>query len=116
MEFEHLHKAYDERVLIDDFSYKFSRFEKIGIIGKNGCGKSTMLNIFTGTEKPNKGNVELGEIVEIGYYRQDGMNFKETDRVIDIIKAISEDIWLGDGKRLSPSQFLEHFLFPPELQ
>lgn len=116
LEFEHLHKAYDERVLIDDFSYKFSRFEKIGIIGKNGCGKSTMLNIFTGTEKPNKGNVELGEIVEIGYYRQDGMNFKETDRVIDIIKAISEDIWLGDGKRLSPSQFLEHFLFPPELQ
>jgi len=109
-------KAYGDNVLIKDFSYKFERFEKIGIVGKNGCGKSTMLNIFTGKESLDGGTVELGEIVEVGYYRQDGMSFNEGDRVIDIIKDIAEIITLGDGKTVSPSQFLEHFLFPPELQ
>lgn len=116
LEFDNIRKAFGDKVLINDFSYKFERFEKIGIIGNNGCGKSTMLNIFTGKEPLDSGTVELGEVVEVGYYRQDGMSFNEGDRVIDIIKAISEDIMLGDGKRLSPSQFLEHFLFPPELQ
>jgi ATP-binding cassette subfamily F protein uup len=116
LEFENIAKAYGQNVLIKDFSYKFERYEKIGIIGKNGCGKSTMLNIFTGKESLDSGTVELGEVVEIGYYRQDGMSFNEGDRVIDIIKDIAENILLGDGKTLSPSQFLEHFLFPPELQ
>jgi len=116
LEFDNIRKAFGDKVLINDFSYKFERFEKIGIVGNNGCGKSTMLNIFTGKEPLDSGTVELGEVVEVGYYRQDGMSFNDGDRVIDIIKAISEDIMLGDGKRLSPSQFLEHFLFPPELQ
>ena len=116
LEFEDICKAYGDNVLIKNFSYKFERFEKIGIVGKNGSGKSTMLNIFTGKEPLDSGTVELGEVVEAGYYRQDGMSFNEGDRVIDIIKAIAENIMLGDGKSLSPSQFLEHFLFPPELQ
>jgi ATP-binding cassette subfamily F protein uup len=116
LEFENIQKAYGDNVLIKDFSYKFERYEKIGIIGKNGCGKSTMLNIFTGKESLDGGTVELGEVVEVGYYRQDGMSFNDGDRVIDIIKDIAENILLGDGKTLSPSQFLEHFLFPPELQ
>jgi len=116
LEFENIQKAFGDNVLIKDFSYKFERFEKIGIVGKNGCGKSTMLNIFTGKESLDGGSVELGEVVEVGYYQQDGMTFKDSDRVIDIIKDIAEVIMLGDGKSLSPSQFLEHFLFPPELQ
>ena len=116
LEFENIQKAYGDNVLIKDFSYKFERFEKIGIVGKNGCGKSTMLNIFTGKESFDGGSVELGEIVEVGYYTQDGMSFNEGERVIDIIKDIAEVITLGDGKTVSPSQFLEHFLFPPELQ
>ena len=116
LDFENLGKSYGDKILFDNFTYKFSRFEKVGIVGSNGCGKSTMLNIFTGTDNAFDGAMELGEVVQIGYYTQQGMSFKETDRVMDIIKAISEDIMLGDGRRLSPSQFLEHFLFPPETQ
>lgn len=116
LEFEGTTKAYDGKMLIKDFTYKFNRFEKVGIIGKNGCGKSTMLNLITKKIAPDSGTVEVGEIVDIGYYRQDGLTFRDDQRVIDIITEISEDIWLGDGKRLSPSQFLEHFLFTPDLQ
>jgi len=116
LEFERVSKSFGSKCLIKDFTYKFNRFEKVGIIGKNGCGKSTMLNLITGSQQVDSGSIEVGEVVDIGYYRQDGMRFRDDQRVIDIISEISEDIWLGDGKRLSPSQFLEHFLFTSDLQ
>lgn len=102
--------------MLRDFSYKFIRGEKIGIIGKNGVGKSTFLNIITRQIEPDSGTIEIGETVVYGYYKQDGISFKEDDRPIDIVKNISEKIDLGNGRVMSASQFLEYFLFPDKLQ
>lgn len=111
-----LSKSFGNLKLLKDFSYKFSRFEKIGIIGKNGSGKSTFLNLLTGEINPDKGTIEVGETIGFGYYKQDGMNFNPGDRVIDIIKKIAEIIDLGNGNRMTASQFLNYFLFQPEMQ
>ena len=112
----HISKSYGDLHLIKDFSYKFAPREKIGIIGKNGSGKSTLLNILTGKIKPDNGEVDMGQTIRIGYYRQEGISFKEDDKIIDIIKNISEVIHFEDGTQMTASQLLTHFLFPPETQ
>ena len=109
-------KAYDGLVILDKFSYNFARLEKIGIIGKNGSGKTTVLNMLTGNLLPDSGTIDVGETISFGYYRQDGINFKSGDRVIDVIKEIAEVVDLGNGNRMNASQFLNYFLFPPETQ
>ena len=116
LELEHVNKSYGDFRVLRDFSYKFVRGEKIGIIGKNGVGKSTFLNIITRQIEPDSGTIETGETVVYGYYKQDGISFKEDDRPIDIVKNISEKIDLGNGRVMSASQFLEYFLFPDKLQ
>lgn len=116
LELEHVNKSYGDFCVLRDFSYKFVRGEKIGIIGKNGVGKSTFLNIITRQIEPDNGTIEIGETVVYGYYKQDGISFKEDDRPIDIVKNISEKIDLGNGRVMSASQFLEYFLFPDKLQ
>ena len=116
LELEHVNKSYGDFCVLRDFSYKFIRGEKIGIIGKNGVGKSTFLNIITRQIEPDSGTIEIGETVVYGYYKQDGISFKEDDRPIDIVKNLSEKIDLGNGRVMSASQFLEYFLFPDKLQ
>jgi len=113
---DHLSKAFGETVILKDFSYKFARYEKIGIVGKNGSGKSTFLNLLTGALDADSGKMEVGETVSFGYFRQDGIQFSPDNRVIDIIKEIAEVVEMGDGSKLSASQFLTYFLFPPETQ
>ena len=109
-------KAYDDLVLIDDFSYKFARYEKVGIVGVNGTGKSTLLNIITGKTKYDKGKIDTGETVQFGYYHQDGIQFNKEDRVIDVVKEIAEVINLGNGQKMTATQMLSHFLFPHDVQ
>ncbi|MCI5706549.1 MAG: ABC-F family ATP-binding cassette domain-containing protein [Odoribacter sp.] len=116
LELEHVNKSYDGLCLLKDFSYKFVRGEKIGIVGKNGVGKSTFLNIITQNIEPDSGSISIGETVVYGYYKQSGITFKENDRVIDIVKNISERIDLGNGRIMSASQFLEYFMFTDKQQ
>ena len=113
IEIYNLNKSFGDIKILEDFSYNFKRGEKVGIVGNNGCGKTTLLNILNGSEPVNKGRIEIGQTVVIGYYTQDGIIFDENKRVIDVIKDVAEDIGMGDGRRLSPTQFLNYFLFPP---
>jgi len=113
---KNLSKAFGDLVILDKFSYNFARLEKIGIIGKNGSGKTTVLNMLTGALQPDSGTIDVGETISFGYYRQDGINFKSGDRVIDVIKEIAEVVDMGNGNRMTASQFLNYFLFPPESQ
>ena len=115
-EAEHLFKSFGGLKILDDFSYIFSRYEKMGIVGDNGTGKSTFIKILMGLEKPDSGRLDIGETVRFGYYSQEGLHFDERMKVIDVITDIAEVIELGDGRRLTASQFLQHFLFPPEVQ
>ncbi len=108
-------KSFEGLQLINDFSYKFAPFEKVGIVGKNGTGKSTFLNILTGALQPDSGEVEKGETVVFGYYRQEGIKIDDNKKVIEVISDIAEDVSLGEGKRMSASQFLRYFLFPNEM-
>jgi len=108
-----LNKSFGDIKILEDFSYNFKRGEKVGIVGDNGCGKTTLLNILNGTEQLNGGRIEIGQTVVIGYYTQDGIVFDDNKRVIDVIKDVAEDIGMGDGRSLSPTQFLNYFLFPP---
>ena len=116
LELEHISKSYGDLKLIDDFTYKFSRFEKVGIVGKNGTGKSTFLNVLTQTISADSGTVDWGQTIKIGYYRQEGMDFKDSDKVIDVVKNIAEVVTFEDGSRMTASQLLTRFLFPPETQ
>lgn len=116
LELEHICKSFDSHYLVRDFSYKFIRGEKIGIVGKNGIGKSTFLNIITRNLEPDSGSIEIGETVVYGYYQQSGIRFNENDRVIDIVKNIAERIDLGNGQVMSASQFLEYFMFTDKQQ
>ncbi len=116
LEIRNISKSYDDKVLLNDFSYSFNRFEKAGLVGKNGTGKSTLLNIITGLTVPDSGIIERGETIVFGYYRQQGIEFDENLTVIDAARNIAEQVTLGDGSTLSISQFLNYFLFPPEKQ
>lgn len=115
-EAEHLFKSYGDLKILDDFSYIFSRYEKMGIVGNNGTGKSTFIKILMGHVQPDSGTVDVGETIRFGYYSQDGLQFDEQMKVIDVVQDIAEVIELGNGKKLTASQFLQHFLFTPETQ
>lgn len=115
-EVSHLCKRFGERVILNDFSYLFSRYEKMGIVGNNGTGKSTLIKMLLGLEPVDSGTIDIGETVRFGYYSQQGLEFDPQARVIDIITAISESITLSDGKQISASQLLTRFLFSPQAQ
>ena len=110
-----LSKAFGEKVITKDFYYTFARYEKLGIVGNNGTGKSTFIKMLLGKSAPDSGVIEVGETVKWGYYSQDGLSFKDDMKVIDVVKNIAEVIPVA-GKMLSASQFLQHFLFSPEKQ
>ena len=115
-EAKYISKAYEDRVILKDFYYNFARYEKMGIVGNNGTGKSTFLKLLLGQIKPDSGTFDIGKTVKFGYYSQEGLKFNEQMKVIDVVRAISDDIDLGGGRRMSASQFLQHFLFTPESQ
>ena len=105
-----------DKVILDNFYYNFARFEKMGIVGNNGTGKSTFIKLLLGLQRPDEGRFDIGETVKFGHYSQDGLQFDEQERVIDIITKRAEYIDLGGGRHLSASQFLQRFLFTPEEQ
>jgi len=115
-EVSHISKHFGQLKIIDDFTYKFAKGERIGIIGRNGTGKTTFLNLISGTAAPDAGTMETGETIVTGYYQQTGLTWNAGQRVIDIVKEIAEVVELKDGRTISASQFLEHFLFPPKTQ
>lgn len=116
LELENLEKRFGSLSIIKDFSYKFAKGERLGVIGRNGTGKTTFLNLITELELPDAGNVITGETIVSGYYRQMGPTWKEDQRVIDAVKDIAEVVTLEDGRTISASRFLEHFMFSPEAQ
>ncbi len=116
LELESIKKSYDNIKIVEDFSYVFKKGERIGIIGKNGVGKSSFLNIITGKERPDGGKVDKGQTIAFGYYSQEGIKIEEDKRVIDALKDIAEVIELGNGSKLSASQFLNYFMFTPDMQ
>lgn len=116
LELENISKRFDETVILNNFSYSFKRGERIGIIGKNGVGKSTFLKILTGELQADSGQVDTGETIVFGHFQQKGIEVDETMRVIDVLKEVALVIELSDGSQISASQFLEHFLFSPEMQ
>ena len=115
-EAKYISKSYGDLKILDQFYYNFARYEKMGIVGKNGTGKSTFLKMLLGMVKPDSGSFDIGETVSFGYYSQDGLQFDEQKKVIDVVRDIAEEIDLGGGKKMSASQFLQHFLFTPETQ
>jgi len=116
MEINYITKSFGELKLLENFTYTFKRNEKIGIVGKNGCGKTTLLNILTGYMPPDSGTVDVGETVQMGFYQQEGIQFDESQRVIDIAKEIAEVVRMSDGSKVSASEFLKQFLFTAEMQ
>ena len=104
------------KVILDNFYYNFARYEKMGIVGNNGAGKSTFIKLLLGIIPPDKGRFDIGETVKFGYYSQEGLKFRDDQKVIDIVRDIAEYIDLGQGRHFSASQFLQHFLFTPEQQ
>lgn len=115
LEITGLNKAYGEKVLLKDFNYIFNRFEKVGIIGENGCGKSTFLNMITQQMDPDSGQIVVGETINYGYYEQKGLDFAPGKKVIEVITDIADHIELGKNRTMSAGQFLEHFLFEPRM-
>lgn len=109
-------KSYDGKVLFHDFSYKIAQNEKIGIVGRNGCGKTTFLDIISGIIKPDTGRIEIGSTVKFAYYKQNGIEFNHDEKPIDVVKKIAETIKLKNGKAFSASGFLNYFLFSHEMQ
>ncbi|WP_443945238.1 ABC-F family ATP-binding cassette domain-containing protein [Pedobacter sp. AW1-32] len=116
IELEHIKKAFDDRAIINDFSYTFKKGDRIGLAGKNGTGKSTLLNIITSHLTPDQGKVDTGETTVFGYYKQGGLDFDPKERVIDIVKSDAEYIKMADGSTITASQLLTLFLFPPKKQ
>ncbi|MEN8116222.1 MAG: ribosomal protection-like ABC-F family protein [Bacteroidota bacterium] len=116
VELDHVSKSFPGVKLIENFSYKFQRFEKVGIIGKNGTGKSTFLNLITRALSPDSGTIDIGQTIKFGYYRQEGISFDPKERVIDAVNKIAEYIYFEDGTKMSASQMLTFFLFPPDTQ
>ncbi len=115
-ECQYVSKAFDQLVILKDFYYNFARFEKMGIVGNNGTGKSTFIKMLLGLEPIDSGKFDIGDTVRFGYFSQEGLKFNEQQKVIDVITDIAEYIDMGGGKHLSASQFLQHFLFTPEQQ
>ena len=115
-EFQYVSKRFDDIVILKDFYYNFSRFEKMGIVGNNGTGKSTFVKMLLGQVQPDDGKIVIGDTVRFGYFSQEGLQFNEQQKVIDIVRDIAEYVDLGSGKKLSASQLLQYFLFTPEQQ
>ena len=115
-ECQYVSKAFGDHVILKDFYYNFSRFEKMGIVGNNGTGKSTFIKMLLGMVQPDGGRFDIGDTVRFGYFSQEGLQFDESQKVIDVVKDIAEYIDMGGGQHLSASQFLQHFLFTPEQQ
>lgn len=115
-EAKHIYKSFGDLKILEDFNYIFARYEKLGIVGNNGTGKSTFIKMLMGEVAPDKGEFDIGETVKFGYYSQDGLKFDEQMKVLDVVQNIAEVIDIGNGSRLTASQFLQHFLFPPEKQ
>lgn len=115
VEIHKLNKSYGDNLLIENLDYVFKKGEKLGIVGKNGTGKSTFLNMLTGSEQPSGGRIEIGETVVMGYYHQDGLKFDEEKKVIDIIRDIADYIPLAKGQKMTAAGFLEMFLFPRDM-
>ena len=115
-EAKYISKSFGDLKILDNFYYQFSRYEKMGIIGANGTGKSTFIKLLLGVEKPDAGSFDIGETVRFGYYSQEGLKFNDQMKVIDAVREIAEEVDLGGGRKLSASQFLQHFLFAPETQ
>ena len=115
-ECQYVSKKFDDKTILDNFYYNFSRFEKMGIVGNNGTGKSTFVKMLLGKTAPDSGRFDIGETVRFGYFSQEGLQFREDQKVIDIITDIADYIDLGSGKHMTASQFLNYFLFSPEEQ
>ena len=115
-ECQYISKAFDDVVIMRDFYYNFARFEKMGIVGNNGTGKSTFLKMLLGETAPDNGKIVIGDTVRFGYFSQEGLKFDESQKVIDVVRDIAEYVDLGSGRHLTASQFLQHFLFTPEQQ
>jgi ATP-binding cassette subfamily F protein uup len=116
LEMINVSKSYDDLQILDSFYYDFEKGERIGIIGPNGVGKSTFLKLITGEEQPDSGKIRVGETIAFGHYRQDGIDFDEDQRVIDVIESVAKVIELADGSKISASQFLKHFMFTSDMQ
>ncbi|WP_337392298.1 ABC-F family ATP-binding cassette domain-containing protein [Prevotella sp.] len=115
-ECQYVSKAFDEKMILKDFYYNFQRFEKMGIVGNNGTGKSTFIKMLLGEVGPDSGQFDVGDTVRFGYFSQDGMKFNDQQRVIDVISDIAEYIDYGGGKHITAGQLMQHFLFTPEQQ
>ncbi|MFR9504397.1 MAG: ABC-F family ATP-binding cassette domain-containing protein [Rikenellaceae bacterium] len=115
-EVEKLSKSYGDKVILREFSYLFARYEKMGIVGENGVGKSTLLKMLMGEVEPDSGTIDIGSTVRFGYYSQGGIAFNDGDKVIDVVSSIAESIDLMDGRKMTASQLLQHFLFEPKRQ
>ena len=115
-ECQYVSKRFDDKVILDHFYYNFSRYEKMGIVGSNGTGKSTFIKLLLGQVPPDEGKFDIGETVRFGYFSQEGLQFNDQQKVIDIVRDIADYIDLGQGRHYSASQMLQHFLFSPEQQ
>lgn len=115
-ECQYVSKAYDNKIILKDFCYNFARFEKLGIIGNNGTGKTTFIKMLMGLVEPDSGKFDIGETVRFGYFSQEGLAFNQQQKVIDVVTDIADHIRLGGGKTMSATQFLQYFLFTPEQQ
>jgi ABC transport system ATP-binding/permease protein len=116
LELKHLYKSFDDKKIIHNFTYTFRTGERIGVVGKNGTGKTTFLNVITGRDEADSGKINVGDNTVFGYYSQEGIKLNEDLRVIEAVKEHAEIIQLSDGRKVSASQLLSHFLFPPEKQ
>jgi len=116
MEVKGLSKSFGSKIILKDFSYTFNRFERLGVVGANGTGKTTFLNLITGNLAPDSGTIDPGSTLKIAYYRQDGMNITDDIKVIDAVREIAEVVTLANGKTITASQFLNNFLFTPDRQ
>ena len=115
-ECQYISKRFGEHIILKDFYYNFARFEKMGIVGNNGTGKSTFIKMLLGLEKIDEGKIDIGDTVRFGYFSQEGLRFNEEQKVIDIVRDIADNIDMGNGKHFSASQLLQYFLFTPEQQ
>jgi ATP-binding cassette subfamily F protein uup len=115
LELHGISKSYDGEKFVDDFTYFFKKNDRVGIVGKNGAGKTTFLNVITDRIKPDSGEVILGETIQFGYYHQEGIQWPSGTKVIDVVKEVAEVVTLSDGATISAAQFLNHFLFPHEM-
>ena len=116
LEFHHLRKSFGDKKIVEDFNYTFKRGDRVGIVGRNGVGKSSFIKLITGELQADGGKIVQGETVVVGHYAQDGMHLDEDKRIIDVVKDIAEIIPLAKGRKITASQFLERFLFPPKQQ